>query len=468
MVTYPETEWGSAFLSPDRPPGVFEKDCIPVRIDLDCITKEEPKIPKAPRSTAAKVEKAVLVGIDSRSPGDDPLAELALLTGTAGAKVVSQVIQRRRSIEPSTFLSKGKLEQAHHEVLLHDAQVLIFDEDLSPAQGRNLERELGVRVIDRSELILDIFARRAKTREAMLQVELAQLEYILPRLTKMWEHFGRLGGGIGTRGPGETQLEVDRRRVRQRISMLKRKLKGIDREREIQRKGRTDFFCAALVGYTNAGKSTIFNAVTRAEVLAEDKLFATLDTTTRQVALPGDQKILLSDTVGFIRKLPHHLIASFRATLSEVREADLIIHVVDASHPDHEDQMRTVEDVLSGILTREVPRLVILNKSDLFPDDVTEHGLRLRHPDAEIMSAVDSADIDRLRERLARELSTVQTRVRLSFATERMAEAQEILRRGRMINETYVDGTFYGEFDLVRPDIDRLRRGGFKVRYVDR
>jgi GTP-binding protein HflX len=350
--------------------------------------------------------------------------------------------------------------------MLHDAQVLIFDEDLTPAQGRNLERDLGVRVIDRSELILDIFARRAKTREAMLQVELAQLEYILPRLTKMWEHFGRLGGGIGTRGPGETQLEVDRRRVRQRISMLKKKLKGIDREREIQCRGRIDFFRAALVGYTNAGKSTIFNALTRAGVLAEDKLFATLDTTTRQVVLPGNQKILLSDTVGFIRKLPHHLVASFRATLMEVRDADLIIHVVDGSHPMHEQQMRTVEEVLGEIMTCEVPRLVVLNKSDLFADDLTDCGLRLRHPDAEILSAVDQEDIDRLRGRLVRELGTIQTRIRLSFPTERMAQVREILRRGRIFSEAFVDGTCYGEYGLTRPDIDRLRRGGFKIRYV--
>ena len=379
---------------------------------------------------------------------------------------MGRVVQRRRSIEPSTFLSKGKREQVRRELMLHDAQVLIFDEDLSPAQGRNLEKDLGVRVIDRSELILDIFARRAKTREAMLQVELAQLEYILPRLTKMWEHFGRLGGGIGTRGPGETQLEVDRRRVRQRISMLKKKLKGIDREREIQCKRRIDFFRAALVGYTNAGKSTIFNALTRAGVLAEDKLFATLDTTTRQVLLPGNQKILLSDTVGFIRKLPHRLVASFRATLMEVREADLIIHVVDASHPKYEEQMHTVEGVLGEIMTHEVPRLVILNKSDLFVDELTDCGLRLRHPDAEILSAVDKEDIDRLRDRLIRELGTIQTRIRLVFPIERMTQAREILRRGRVFSETYVDGTCYGEYGLTRPDIDRLRRGGFKIRYV--
>ena len=259
--------------------------------------EEETEIPKTPRSTAQKPERAVLVGVETGQSGDDSLAELSLLASTAGAEVVSRVLQRRASIEPSTFLSRGKRDQVRTELMAADAQLLIFDEDLSPAQGRNLEKDLRVRVIDRSELILDIFARRARTREAMLQVELAQLEYLLPRLTRMWEHFGRPGGGIGTRGPGETQLEVDRRRVRHRISLLKEKLKGVDRERETQCKGRGDFFRAALVGYTNAGKSTIFNGLTRARVLAENMLFATLDTTTRRLVLPGEQKILVSDTV---------------------------------------------------------------------------------------------------------------------------------------------------------------------------
>jgi GTP-binding protein HflX len=316
-------------------------------------------------------------------------------------------------------------------------------------------------------LILDIFARRARTREAMLQVELAQLEYILPRLTRMWEHFGRLGGGIGTRGPGETQLEVDRRRVRHRITMLKEKLEGVERERETQRKRRTPFFRAALVGYTNAGKSTWFNALTRAGVLAEDKLFATLDTTTRQIVLPGNQQMLLSDTVGFIRKLPHHLVASFRATLLEVREADLIIHVVDASHPAHEEQMRTVEEVLGEILPGEVARLVILNKADLFKDEVTGYALKLRHPDAEILSAVVDADVERFRERLARELSTAQIRVRVIFPTERLAEAREIARRGCTLSESFADATVYAEYALPRAEIDRLRQGGFRVQFLN-
>ncbi|HEX9158121.1 MAG TPA: GTPase HflX, partial [Syntrophales bacterium] len=361
-------------------------------------------------STAPKIEKAILVSLDvPTSMNGDAVEELSLLTDTAGAKVMASVVQRRSTIDPASFLSRGKRGQVKDLVAEHEAGLVIFDEDLSPAQSRNLEKELNARVIDRTELILDIFARRARTREAMLQVELAQLEYILPRLTKMWEHFGRLGGGIGTRGPGETQLEVDRRRVRRRIQMLKEKLDGVERERETQRKNRSRFFRAVLVGYTNAGKSTIFNGLTRAGVLAENKLFATLDTTTRALGISGDRRMLLSDTVGFIRKLPHHLVASFHATLVEVREAELIVHVVDASNAHHEDQMRTVEQVLEEIGARDVRRLVILNKVDLITDEATIHVLRGRNPDAEMVAGRTEEGINRLRDRLGRELSLHQS-----------------------------------------------------------
>lgn len=404
------------------------------------------------------------MGVDSPGSPQESLDELALLTDTAGARVVDRLIQRRSTIEPSTYLSKGKRGTLAELIAQHKAELVIFDEELSPAQVRNLERDLQVRVVDRSELILDIFARRARTREAMLQVELAQLEYLLPRLTRMWTHLERQVGGIGTRGPGETQLEVDRRRVRKKISILKEKLERIDRERETQRKGRGDFFRGALVGYTNAGKSTLFNALTQAGVLAEDKLFATLDTTTRQLGLPEEQKMLLSDTVGFIRKLPHHLIASFRATLLEVREADLIIHVVDASHPRHEEQIRAVEEVLSEILERDVARLIVLNKIDRLGEEEMSQALRLRHPDAEIVCAHSQGDVARLRDRLARELASTRVVVSLNLPVERIGDVRGILRRGRVIRERYEDGRLHAEYALARPDIERLQRSGCSVK----
>jgi GTPase len=409
----------------------------------------------------------ILVGVDSPGPVEESLNELALLVDTAGGQVAGRIVQRRASIESSTFLSKGKREQVRDLLQSTESQILVFDENLSPAQGRNLEKELKVRVIDRSELILDIFAKRARSREAMLQVELAQLEYQLPRLTRMWTHLERQVGGIGTRGPGETQLESDRRRVRKRISILKEKLERIDSEREIQRKGRSGFFRAALVGYTNAGKSTLFNALTQAGVLAEDKLFATLDTTTRKVVLPGGQTVLLSDTVGFIRKLPHDLIASFRATLLEVREADLIVHVVDASHSRYEEQMQAVEVVLAEIMPKEVARLVILNKADRLPDEVALSALRIRHAEAEILSALATEDVARLGDRLAREVRESQVRVRFRMPLARFAEVQEILARGSKIGESFDGGFFVGDYALPRTEVDRLRRPALEIQFLD-
>ena len=263
---------------------------------------------------------------------------------------------------------------------------------------RNLEKALGIKVVDRSELILDIFARRARTRESRLQVELAQLQYTLPRLTGMWKHLERQAGGIGTRGPGETQLESDRRRVRERIAGLKRQLEAVDRERETQRRRRRREFRAALVGYTNAGKSTLFNALTRADVLVEDRLFATLDATTRRMVSPDRRQVLLTDTVGFIRKLPHHLIASFRSTLSEATEADLLLHVVDASDPDSERQIAAVEGVLEDLSGTPPRTVMIYNKSDRLADAAIATALRANDPSCFVVSARRGAGLDALRE----------------------------------------------------------------------
>jgi GTP-binding protein HflX len=350
-------------------------------------------------------ERAILAGRpgrDVRSGGE--LVELRLLAETAGATVAGEVLQRRSPIRASTFLSKGKVDEVRDLAAEQEATLLLLDDDLSPAQARNLEEDLKIKVVDRSGLILDIFSRRARTREARLQVELAQLEYLLPRLTRMWMHLSRLGGGIGTRGPGETQLEVDRRRIRERIAKLKRELEGVVRERRVQRKGRRGCHKVSLVGYTNAGKSTLFNALTRAHVYVEDQLFATLDPTTRVFADNGGSRALVTDTVGFIRKLPAHLVASFRATLEEVAEADLLLHVVDAAERDPEAHIRAVEGVLESIGALERPRLLVFNKVDALSDEETQLGLRARYPGAVFVSAARRTGLADLRGNVLRRL----------------------------------------------------------------
>lgn len=323
-------------------------------------------------------ERALLVGFTtdshSRVAVEDSLQELALLADTAGADVIETIIHSRPKIDPAFFIGRGKAEFIASLVVEHDIDVVIFDDDLSPGQAKNLEELLERKVIDRSGLILDIFARRARTREARTQVELAQLEYLLPRLTRMWSHFSRQVGGIGVRGPGETQLEVDRRIVRQRIAHLAKDLKKIDLQRAVRRQHRAGVFKVALVGYTNAGKSTLLNALTEADVFVEDRLFATLDPTVRALRWPqnGYQKeagpIVLIDTVGFIRKLPHHLVASFKTTLDEVRDASLLLHVIDVTHPQFEQQIATVRSVLNDMQLNDYPVLHVFNKVDLLPE----------------------------------------------------------------------------------------------------
>ena len=324
------------------------------------------------------------------------LEELARLAETAGARVRGVLVCRPGPARPATFIGKGKLEELKELAGAQDADVVIFDGDLTPAQVRNLEKEVGLKIVDRSELILAIFARRARTRESRLQVELAQLEYTLPRLTGMWKHLERQAGGIGTRGPGETQLETDRRIVRERIARLKRDLEGVERERETQRSRRRRAFRVALVGYTNAGKSTLFNTLTRSNVLVEDRLFATLDATTRQMVSPDRRLALLTDTVGFIRKLPHHLVASFHSTLVEAIEADLLLHVVDGADPQFRRQMSAVEDVLESILERPRPTVLVFNKADRM-DEAEIVALEAEFGDAFVVSAQSGAGLDALR-----------------------------------------------------------------------
>jgi GTP-binding protein HflX len=314
-------------------------------------------------------EKAILVGITNEDQAlsrvEEFLDELAFLTSTAGAVPVKKFIQRLDKPNSRTFIGRGKLLEIRRFVFSQLADIIIFDDELSPSQIRNIEKELGIRALDRTNLILDIFAHRAKTAYAKTQVELAQYEYLLPRLTGMWTHLERQRGGIGLRGPGETEIETDRRIIRTRIARLKEDLKKIDRQMVTQRKNRGKLVRVSLVGYTNVGKSTLMNLLSKSNVFAENKLFATLDSTVRKVVI-GNLPFLLSDTVGFIRKLPHHLVESFKSTLDEVREADLLIHVVDISHPGFEEQINMVRQTLQEIGAAEKPALVVFNKTDVY------------------------------------------------------------------------------------------------------
>jgi GTP-binding protein HflX len=323
-------------------------------------------------------EKAILVGVKlpsvNRFSIEDSLQELALLSETAGGEVLDTLVQERHKLDSAFFIGKGKLEELKTLSRRKGANIVIFDDDLTPAQVYNLEQYLDLKVIDRSWLILDIFAKRARSKEAKTQVELAQFKYLLPRLTRGWTHLSRQEGGIGTKGPGETQLEVDRRKIKSKIQELEKSLTKIDLERVIQRKKREGLFKVTLVGYTNVGKSTLFNQLTQSTTLVEEKLFATLDSTTRLLKVPENGKLLkgvkvvVTDTVGFIRRLPHHLVASFKSTLDEVRIADLLLHVVDISHPDYRQHIHKVNQVLTELESVNKPTLMVYNKIDKLPD----------------------------------------------------------------------------------------------------
>jgi GTPase len=321
------------------------------------------------KNTIESEERAVLIGLvhkDQTEPQvQEYLDELAFLAETAGAVAVKRFTQKLQHPDSRTFVGKGKLEEIRKYIEDKDIRVAIFDDELSGAQINNIEKVLDIKTIDRSDLILDIFARRAKTAQARAQVELAQYQYILPRLRGMWKHLERLGGGIGTRGPGESEIETDRRIVRDKISLLRKRLAEIDKQAFTQRKDRGEFIRVALVGYTNVGKSTIMNLLSKREVFAENKLFATLDTTTSKVVFENTP-FLLSDTVGFIRKLPHHLVESFKSTLDEVREADILLHVVDISHPGYEEQIGVVNKTLQDLNAFDKPILTIFNKMDVY------------------------------------------------------------------------------------------------------
>ena len=320
-------------------------------------------------------EKVVLVGIVTREQDEDKLQEyldeLEFLTYTAGGEVVKRYTQKMDRPDPKTFIGSGKIEEVHSYVIENEVGTVVFDDELSPAQQKNIERVLNCKVLDRTNLILDIFAQRATTSYARTQVELAQYQYLLPRLAGMWTHLERQRGGIGMRGPGETEIETDRRIVRDKIALLKKKLETIDKQMEVQRGNRGQLVRVALVGYTNVGKSTLMNVISKSEVFAENKLFATLDTTVRKVVI-RNLPFLLTDTVGFIRKLPTQLVESFKSTLDEVREADLLLHVVDISHPNFEDHIASVNQILAEIKSAEKPTLMVFNKIDAYEAEKIE------------------------------------------------------------------------------------------------
>ena len=389
------------------------------------IAEERPKRPTPQErntfSTEAVQEKALLVAVcpsgQTMERTEEYLAELAFLLETAGGVALKRVIQKLERPDTRTYVGSGKLEEIKEYKQALEVDFVVFDDELSPAQLRNLERELECRILDRTTLILDIFAKRARTSIAKTQVELAQLQYMLPRLTRMWTHLERQRGGIGMRGPGETQIETDRRLIKEKISLLKEQLVSIDKQKTLQRKNRESLVRVALVGYTNVGKSTLMNVLSKSDVLAENKLFATLDTTVRKVVV-GNLPFLLTDTVGFIRKLPTPLVESFKSTLDEVVEADLLLHVVDISHPNHEEQIASVDRTLEEIGAAEKPVIMVYNKIDKVEkeseeeeegseSEVKESEKGVKGTNELFISAANKLNIDALRDKLYEEVSRI-------------------------------------------------------------
>jgi GTP-binding protein HflX len=427
-------------------------------------------------------ERALLLGVlqpEERVDEEHALDELASLADTAGAEVVLRVVQRRPAVGPTFYVGRGKAEELARLVKAHDVECVICDSDLTPAQIRNLERLVDCKVVDRSELILDIFAAHARTREASLQVELAQLEYTYPRLARMWSHLSRLesavgaAGGIGTRGPGEQQLEVDRRLVRRRVSELRRQIHDIEGRKARAVADRGEEFTICLVGYTNAGKSTLMNALTGASVTVEDKLFSTLDTRTRAWDVGEHEHVLLSDTVGFVKNIPHHLITSFRATLEEARQADLLLHVVDASHPEAARQMDAVVGVLGDLGCGDTPTLTIFNKMDRLTNGFAPGAeaellvLRQRFPDHVSVSAEHGDGLDGLRlavrDRLER--SMVEARVRFPAGDGRLLAY--LSRRGRVLSREYQDAQVELTLRIRKRHLDSAREHNAELAVVE-
>jgi len=410
-------------------------------------------------------ERALLVGVGlsgvSRSDVEDSLDELARLADTAGAEVIDRITQYRERPDAAYFIGKGKAEEIATLYAASDASSVIFDVDLSPAQTRNLEAVINGKVIDRTRLILDIFALHARTKEAMLEVELAQLEYQLPRLTRMWTHLSRQvsgararSGGIGTRGPGETQLELDRRLLRTRMYHLRHSLDKIRRNHQLERRSREDMFTIALVGYTNAGKSTLLNALADENLYTDDKLFSTLDSTTRVVHLSGNHDVLLTDTVGFIRRLPHHLIASFRATLEQVKEARMLLHVVDVSQSSAQEQILAVEEVLKELDALDKPTLMVFNKIDRLEDMSELPILRHRYPNNAEISALSGEGLDDLKDKLLEIASKDEVEIDVDIPHKEGQIVNYIHNHGEVLEQE-----FRGDLVHMRARMDRKHAG---------
>ncbi len=419
---------------------------------------------RTPKLSEIQAERALLVGVSrgprGRSHTETSVAELGQLAHAAGARVVGSIIQERERLDPATFIGRGKVEEVARESESRGADLLVFDDDLSPVQQRNLEREVKRKTVDRSQLILDIFARRARTREGRLQVELAQLDYLLPRLGGKGVMLSRLGGGIGTRGPGETKLETDRRRIRHRIQVVRREIDRVRRSRHTRRDARQrgEAPVVALVGYTNAGKSTLFNALTQGGAAVSDQLFMTLDPLVRRLRLGPGRELMLVDTVGFIQKLPHALIAAFRATLEEVNQADLLLHVIDAAADDLEEREAAVNQVLKEIEAAHKPSISVLNKSDQLPEGRGQALCEAR-PDSVLISAATQAGFADLKGAMAARLELVLRPVRLRFRADEARAIAGVYGAGRVLAHA-VDG------DDVTIDAEIPER--FLTRYRER
>ena len=420
-----------------------------------------------------KTERAMLIALQTRNLNrelvEEHLAELEELSDTAGADTIFKILQTKSSIDPAFYIGKGKAEELAQLIELNDIDLAIFDDDLTPVQVRNLERLFNRKIIDRSGLILDIFALRAKTNEAKTQVELAQLEYLLPRLTRAWTHLSKQYGGIGTKGPGETQIETDRRMIRTRISHLKEKLLSIESQRETQSKGRKDFVRISIAGYTNAGKSTLFNLLTKADVFAEDKLFATLDSTTRSVNFSqlasaksydesGKEKILISDTVGFIRKLPAHLVASFKSTLNEVRDSDIILHIIDFSHPYYEDHLKVVEETLKDYGSSEKREIKVFNKVDLIKDKSKIEFVRNTCPDSVLISAQKGINISSLVNRIENIIKESFVEEEIELGIEQTKLASQIHDLAEVTSVKYNHDTVLFKYKVNKENSEKIKK----------